>query len=130
MVELVSDWGPVAIVLDASGPAGSLVGPIREALVDAGLDPDLLVTTSAREMGQACGMFFDLVTEKQLRHGNDPRLNAALVAARKRPLGDAWAWHRKNTAADISPLVAVTLALFGLKSKQRAPKQPSKSFAF
>jgi hypothetical protein len=130
VAEMVAKWSPMAVVLDASGPAGSLVGPIREALVDAGLDPDLVVTTSAREMGQACGMFYDAATEKRLRHGNDPRLNAALVAARKRPLGDAWAWHRKNATADISSLVAVTLALFGLKTKQPKPKPLSKSYAF
>jgi hypothetical protein len=29
-------------------------------------------------------------------------------------LGDAWAWSRKSSAVDISPLVACTLALFGL----------------
>jgi hypothetical protein len=33
--------------------------------------------------------------------------------ARKRRLGDAWAWNRKDTDSDITPLVAVTLALFG-----------------
>lgn len=129
VVKMAQDWSPTAIILDASGPAGSLVGPIREALTGAGLDPDLVHTTSAREMAQACGMFFDSVTEKQLRHGRDPRLNAALVAARKRPLGDAWAWRRKNST-DISPLVAVTLAMFGLKARQPKSKKPSAAFAF
>lgn len=123
VAELVAEWSPVAVVLDASGPAGSLIAPLSEAGV-------IVVTTSAREMAQACGFFYDAVTEGQLHHGNDPRLNAALAAARKRNLGDAWAWARKNST-DISPLVATTLALYGLKSKQApAPKKPSAAFAF
>lgn len=123
VAELVAEWSPVAVVLDASGPAGSLIAPLSEAGIT-------VVTTSAREMAQACGFFYDAVTEGQLHHGNDPRLNAALAAARKRNLGDAWAWARKNST-DISPLVATTLALYGLKSKQApAPKKPSMAFAF
>jgi len=47
------------------------------------------------------------------RHLEQPILNLAVFAARKRPLGDAWAWARK-TGGDISPLVAVTLSHWGL----------------
>lgn len=119
MADLVAKWSPVGVFLDASAPAGSLLGP----LADLGVE---VVTVSARERGQACGMFFDAVTEKQLRHGNDPRLNTALGAARKRPLGDAWEWHRKNATADISPLVAVTLALHGVRSG-RTPQRSNKA---
>ena len=36
-----------------------------------------------------------------------------MKGATKRPLGDAWAWSRKNSTVDISPLVAATLALWG-----------------
>jgi phage terminase large subunit-like protein len=125
VAELVAKWSPCAVVLDASGPAGSLVAPLREAGVE-------VVTTSAREMGAACGMFYDAATDSRLRHLNDNRLNASLAAARKRPLGDAWAWHRKGVS-DISPLVAVTLAVWGFTTRsQREPKTkaPSKAFAF
>jgi hypothetical protein len=41
-----------------------------------------------------------------------PELSAALAGATKRSLGDAWAWSRRNSAVDISPLVAATLALW------------------
>ena len=125
LAELQAKWGPCAVVLDASGPAGSLLAPLLEAGVE-------VTTTSAREMGQACGLFFDAATEGRVRHLGEPRLNAALTAARKRPLGDAWAWHRKGTT-DISPLVAVTLAHWGFATRaQREPKikAPSAAFAF
>jgi hypothetical protein len=37
-------------------------------------------------------------------------------------LADAWAWSRKNSATDISPLVASTLALWGaVNAKDDAP---------
>jgi len=106
VVDLEQRFRPVAWVLDPSGPAGSLL----PALKQAGIVPTL---TGPREMAQACGAFFDAAVspEPTLRHLNEPSLNAALTAATKRPLGDAWAWSRKT--GDISPLVAATLALHG-----------------
>jgi hypothetical protein len=41
-------------------------------------------------------------------------LNDALAGARRRRLGDAWAWDRRDSTVDISPLVAATLARHGL----------------
>lgn len=101
----LAKWNPVAVILDPAGPAGSLLADLEAA----GLD---VTKTSARDMGQACGMFYDLATDRRLRHLDQPVLNSALGAARKRNLGDAWAWHRRDLT-DISPLVACTLALFG-----------------
>jgi hypothetical protein len=37
-------------------------------------------------------------------------------------LGDAWAWDRKNQSADVTPLVAATLALWGFTSKAGRPR--------
>lgn len=117
LLELSAKWKPCAIVLDPGSPAGSLITTLQ----DAGVEPLL---TSTRDVGQACGSFYDLAVEKRLRHLNDPRLNAALHSARKRPLGDsgAWAWHRKDTTVDITPLVAGTLALYGYQSRKPEPK--------
>lgn len=41
----------------------------------------------------------------------DRDLDAAVEGAARRPLGDAWVWARKSAEVDISPLVALTLAL-------------------
>lgn len=105
VVELVKRWKPEFVVVDAGSPAGGFIGSLKGAGV-----PVLGVGT--REVGQACGAFYDAVTAGKLRHIDQPLLNTALGAARKRPLGDAWAWHRMD-ATDISPLVAVTLAVHG-----------------
>lgn len=106
LLELRDKWSPCVVVVDAAGPAGSLIAPLERE----GLE---VFKPSAREAAQACGQFYDAATSDALRHLDQPELNAALAGAARRPLGDAWAWARKNSTSDISPLVAVTLALFG-----------------
>jgi hypothetical protein len=46
----------------------------------------------------------------------------------KRRSGDAWAWSRKNSSIDISPLVAVTLALWGVET-QASYREPMAAWA-
>ncbi|KPG86508.1 hypothetical protein [Frigoribacterium sp. RIT-PI-h] len=80
---------------------------------------DVLVTLAAaegRDMAIACAKFFDAVADKSVFHPNQPQVNAALSVARKRPLAGAWAWNRKDTASDITPVVAETLALWGAQN--------------
>jgi hypothetical protein len=92
---------------DARGPAASLI-PNLEGL-------DIAVNTvDGHEMAQACGRFFDAVDQGELRHLGTSETTSALKGAAQRPLGDSWAWSRKNSSVDISPLVALTLALSGL----------------
>lgn len=105
--ELNIKWSPSAIVIDAGGPAASFI----KELTDAGLP---IVVVNTREIAQACGSFYDAVGAGTLWHIGQPELDEAIASATKRPLGDAWAWSRKNATTDISPLVAVTLAKFGL----------------
>jgi hypothetical protein len=68
---------------------------------------------SAQDYARACGAFFDTVDQKQLRHLGTTEFRSAIKGAATRPLGDAWAWSRKNSGVDITPLVAGTLALWG-----------------
>ena len=83
---------------------------MEPALVAAGLEVEPVTTG---EHCRACGIFYDSVVEGTLRHLNDTLLSAALAAAERRSVGDSWLWSRAATGADISPLVAVTLALAG-----------------
>jgi hypothetical protein len=71
-------------------------------------------------MATACGFFFDgtrldAETNPTVRHIGQPALTVALAGATKRLIGTAgaWAWDRKSPAVDITPLVAVTLAMWG-----------------
>jgi hypothetical protein len=68
--------------------------------------------TSAGEYAEACGLFLDAVTDKQVHHLGTPELATAIRGASTKPLGDAWKWSRRASSADITPLVACTLAMW------------------
>jgi len=113
--ELERRWHPLPVVLDPASPAGSLLLELAAAGVAT-------TVVNTREYGQACGAFFDAVVAGAVAHLDQPVLNTAVAAARKRVLGDSYAWARK-TGGDISPLVAVTLAAWGLqKAGQGSPQ--------
>lgn len=65
------------------------------------------------DLAAGCAFLVDLVGRGKLRHRGERELTVALDGAAMRPLGDQWAWSRKNSGVDISPLVAVTLACWG-----------------
>ena len=98
-----------AVVIDSASPAAAIVDDLTKAKIK-------VTTSTARDMAAACGQFYSGAYEAWLRHTNQPQLNVALSVARKRSLGDAWAWNRKNATSDITPLVACTLALWGAQS--------------
>jgi hypothetical protein len=106
MAELYRRWAAWPVVFDPGGPAGSLSVDLAAAMVKVD-------SVSGREYAGACGAFYDAVVGASVVHLDQPVLNAAVGAARKRVLGDAWAWGRRG-GADVSPLVAVTLARWGL----------------
>lgn len=110
LAELLKRWGRTSVLCDAAGPAGSLLAAAEAAGIG-------VVTVTAKEHAQACGLFHDAIVDSgTLRHLDDPVLTEAVLGASIRPLGDAWAWSRKSSSLDISPLVACTLALWGAQS--------------
>ncbi|MFY9190188.1 MAG: hypothetical protein WAN89_02795 [Lawsonella sp.] len=123
VARMVKKHGAQAVVIDKGSQAGSLI----PALEGKGVP---LTLVGAREMGRACGSFFDLVMSDGLRHLGQPTLTLAVREARKRSIGaeGLWGWNRKNTAADITPLVSVTLAVFGLNFSGVSKKKPVNRF--
>lgn len=105
LLELAEKHDAEGIVADSRGPGAALAPKLEEA----GEKVELL---NSQEYARACGAFFDGVADREFRHSGDAPLRAAIKAASKRTLGDAWAWDRKSSAADITPLVAGTLALW------------------
>jgi hypothetical protein len=84
--------------------------------------------TTARQMAAAFGGFYDAVMDGNLRHLDQPLLNSALAAARKRQIGDSgFGWSRKDSESDITPVTAATLALWGLTSGEIAEKPKLRS---
>ncbi|WP_327655707.1 terminase [Streptomyces sp. NBC_00483] len=130
--ELTKKWGPRCWVIDSGGPAASLIGDLTDALKvdpdDTSEDPQLLapvVQAKTRDVVQATGQFYDAVTEQNLSHLDQAPLAAALAGAQQRRLGDAWAWARRVVSVDISPLVAVTLAKWGLGAEVEEEGAPN-----
>jgi phage terminase large subunit-like protein len=105
LIELVSEHGPASLVCDATGPVASLL----QALEAEGIAVE---TVTAAEHGQACGLLVDAVEQREVRHLGSDELKMAIRGASTRPLGDAWAWSRKSSGTDITPLVGCTLALW------------------
>lgn len=107
-----------AVVIDGMSPAASLIDELARAGVK-------VTTTSASNMAAACGTFYDAVMDARVAHTDQPQVNLALSVARKRIIGDAWGWNRRNADSDITPLVAVTLALWGAQNSN--VKRPVRS---
>lgn len=122
-VEWVIPW----IVERASkNPLHSVVVDEMSGLVEKRRDrhyligTDILVTLAGaegRDMAIACAKFYDAVIDKSLRHTDQSQVNVALSVARQRPLQGGWAWNRKESASDITPIVAETLALWGAQNE-------------
>lgn len=109
LVDLLERHENRGVVFDSASPAASLVHELEESGIEA-------TSVTAREHSQACGQLLDLIERAELRHLGQPELASAIRGAAQRPLGDAWAWSRKTSSVDISPLVGVTLALWSATS--------------
>lgn len=71
---------------------------------------------SGSVQAQAHNLLADAVEAGALRHGGEAALTTSVSAARWRAQGDTRVLDRKGSA-DISPLIAVALAMHGLSSK-------------
>lgn len=115
--QLAADHPGSRFVVDGRATASMLIPDLE----DSGL---VVVRISAGEYAVACGSFLRAVMERQIRFmPPQPELDAAVAAARTKPLleRELWKWSRRHSAACITPLVAATLALWGL-GVQRAPE--------
>jgi hypothetical protein len=71
---------------------------------------DHVIALTAREVPPACAFWLRLVSEGKLHHRGERELTIALDGAGQRSLGDGWAWSRRRSGADITPLAALTWA--------------------
>jgi len=113
---LVRRWSPSCVVLDVGSPAGALLPDLERAGV-------VVRKVAGREMAQAAVALAAHIDQTTLRHRQQPDLDAAVAGARRRVVGDLWAFGRRGSFADISPLVAVALASWG--HSQTAGREPS-----
>jgi phage terminase large subunit-like protein len=117
VADLQARYDVSAVSMDSAGqsPAVVLARPFSHAGIgyDAATLPD--VTASAAE-------FVDAVRNGRIRHVRNPSLDLAAGAVRRRSIGDgSWAFGRKDTTADISPIEAATHALWANPDAHNAP---------
>lgn len=103
------------IVIDNASPAASLAPELKRRGRN-------VVLTTAGDMAKACGLVVARAQAATLTHGGQQPVDDALRKACKRPIRDAggWGWDRRDETANIAPLVAFTLALFGATTTTKA----------
>lgn len=101
---LVARLGPVLVLADRRAGAGALI----DALALLGVP---IEEVSSAGLVTACGSIYDAVLAEELEHDAQPLLDAAARSAMSRPLGDAWAWDRRRSPVELSPLLAATHAV-------------------
>ena len=113
----VGSWNllHLPVRIQTGSPAGSFIAPLRERGVE-------VVEMSPMDHAQAVGQFLDACANDQLRHLGATSLNTAVSGATVRHSGDADVWGRRGSRTNITPLVAVTLALGGVPA---APQRRS-----
>jgi hypothetical protein len=105
-----------AVAWQANGaPVSSLTEELEAADVHA-------VRWQGSDLARGTGQFYDLVRAGDpagdgvpgVFHRSQPILDVPAATAAVKPGGDAWLWDRSKSTADISPLVAVTAAVWAL----------------
>ena len=104
LFEMVERGTPDGVFCDGLGPSASMIKESDAAGV-------LVEPVDTKDHTRACGRLVDLVAEGNLVHLGSQELRDAVLGAAQRPVGDAWAWSRKNSSVNIAPLVAVTLGV-------------------
>ena len=91
------------LVVDGYSPANSLVDRL-----EAGGLP--ITRYTLRDMTAACGIFYDAILEDAIRIRPHASLEAAIAAAKRKPMASGWLWSRTVETSDLTPLFATTLA--------------------
>lgn len=103
----------VPVVVDKNGPAAMLLDEMKAEGVD-------VLEVDTHDVCDACADLFNRVQDQRFGHQAYPELNVAAAGAVKRSVGDRWAWGRKQSDADISPLEAATLAAWQARQPAEA----------
>jgi hypothetical protein len=117
IVPMVADYyrqKPIAIRVHKSGPEASLI----PELVEAGVQ---VVEVSSADVARATGQIIDAAANGRLAHIGQPSLDKSVAGAVLRTSTDgASVWSQLKSSIEITPLLAVTVALGGVATEQHA----------
>lgn len=88
-----------SVALDFKGPAGVLADSI-----------DNCERLSGPQVVQACVSMFDRIAEATVTFRQDSMFDAAVEGVVKKLIGDNFVWSRRASMADVTPLMAASLA--------------------
>lgn len=74
------------------------------------------------DLPAGCARFFDMIRNNEISHLEQPVLDVAAATAVTKPLGEAWVWNRRQSPADIGPLIAANAAIWALMREPDKPK--------
>ncbi|MET7741988.1 hypothetical protein [Streptomyces sp. NPDC005385] len=133
LYELQRKFHPVALAIDVNSPAGSLIPQLKAKRVR-------MLLTGEKEVRHGSGAFFDGVNNGTIIHVGQEALTTAVANAKKRAIGDAFGWDKKNSSVDLTPLVAATAAAHALtlrrpirekrEEEEEKPKRRQRMVAF
>lgn len=108
LMKVSEKTGITEVALQGRGcPAADLVEPLKRA----GFTVHEITGTP---MLNSAGRLKDAVRDGMLRHRGQPILDMAVENGTTRPLSGMPVWDRDKAPVDISPIVAVTMALYAL----------------
>lgn len=105
--DLAERFRASSIGLDPAGPAGSLLPQFQDLAEWVGAPLKLF---NGRQRAAADVHLLELLRDNRLTHSSSGPLDTAVEEARPGSKGDAWFFSRTETPADISPLLAVSMA--------------------
>lgn len=128
VLEIWRNQKPECVIIDPATFAGGFIDELEQAGVK-------VIKILAREYAQACADFKSAVApepgqQPSLVHIGQAPLAAALAQADRRNLTEMWAWDKRSSDADISPLVAATLARWGYRKHVFTQKNLEFDFFF
>lgn len=99
------------VVIDMSGPVGYLAAQLEARRVK-------VLKFTATDTRHACAETYARISDHKVTvrpngcdHCGQVPITAAVEGAVKQPVGDGWKWSRKTSTADVSPLMALSLAI-------------------
>jgi len=119
--ELCARFRPSVVGLDTAGPATSVAADVRDVCERHGVT---FREFRPRDLAAASGFLYDHLRERSIRHSVAEPLDLAVEGAVQKRSGDVWRFDRHNSPVDVSPLIAVSVALYAFHESKLTRMEP------